>query len=236
MDNYDTLIEERAGEIYASDGAAESESNEHFKNLASEYGVTADMTGDDKHDLEVLYKAMAGVEEIPESIAGNKAELAKAIAKMDVANSTNKKMEEYAARLDKVDKNQQDNISGLFSQSGRGMSMDFAESVIAGFEDDLEGNAALTEQMTALGYNSIEEWASALNMTVDDFYDKAEQNARDAVTARTKSFEKLNRVLEKTGNKVEKIGETAKLSAGQEEALVEKLVNVSGFSGAAAAE
>jgi hypothetical protein len=236
MDNYDTLIEKRTGEVYNNNSAADSKNNEHFKNLASEYGVTADMTGDDKHDLEVLYKAMAGVEKIPESIAGNKAELAKAIAKMDVANSTNKKMEEYAARLDKVDKNQQDNISGLFSQSGRGMSMDFAESVVAGFEDDLEGNAALTEQMTALGYSSIEEWASALNMTVDDFYDKAEQNARDAVTARAKSFEKLNRVLEKTDNKVEKIGETAKLSAGQEEALVEKLVNVSGVSGAAAAE
>jgi hypothetical protein len=44
------------------------------------------MTGDDTHDLEVLYKAMAGVEEIPDSLEGNKEELAKAIAEMDTAN------------------------------------------------------------------------------------------------------------------------------------------------------
>jgi hypothetical protein len=62
-----------------------------------------------------------------------------------------------------------------------------------------------------LGYESIEQWAEALNMSVEDFYDKAEENARDAITARTKAFDKMNRVL---GTTEQKIGNTAKLSAG----------------------
>jgi hypothetical protein len=95
------LVEEQAGKLYSKDGNAESTNNEQFKALASEYGVTAEMTGNDEHDRETLYKAMAGVEEIPDSLEGNKQELAKAIAEMKVANDTAKKMDDYALRLNK---------------------------------------------------------------------------------------------------------------------------------------
>jgi hypothetical protein len=59
--------------------------------------------------------------------------------------------------------------------------------------------------MSQLGYSSIEEWASALNMSVEDFYDTAEKNARSSLTARDKSFERLNKTLGKTENKITKI-------------------------------
>jgi hypothetical protein len=94
------------------------------------------------------------------------------------------------------------------------MSLDFAESIVDGFDDNVEGPAVLEQQAKDLGYDSIEEWAEALNMTVEDFYNNAEKNARDSITARTKAFEQLNKALGKTEDKIEKIGETANLSAG----------------------
>jgi hypothetical protein len=36
------------------------------------------------------------------------------------------------------------------------MSDDFAKQVVAGFEDEAAGNAALSEQATKLGYDSVE--------------------------------------------------------------------------------
>jgi uncharacterized protein YaaN involved in tellurite resistance len=83
---------------------------------------------------------------------------------------------------------------------------------------------------------TIEEWASALNMTVEDFYDTAEKNARSAQTARIKSFEKLNKALGKSDEeRIKRFGESAQLSAAQEEALSQKLINVANLSGDEAA-
>ena len=233
-EGYDNLVEERADQLYQKGGASEFQSNEEFKKLAEEYGVSDNMIGDDKHDLQELYKAMAGVEEIPDDIENSEDELVKAIAEMDVANSATKKMDDYAVRLAKISKEEQTDIAGIFSAEGTGMSQEFAQKIVAGFEDeDTSTNSALLEQVQRLGYDSIGKWAEALNMTVEDFYDKAEQNARKAIVARTKALEKMNKAL---GTTEEKIGKTAKLSAGQEEALAEKIVNLSGIAGADAAK
>jgi hypothetical protein len=43
------------------------------------------MVGNNEQDLETLYKAMAGVEEVPDHLAGNMEALTKKIAEMKVA-------------------------------------------------------------------------------------------------------------------------------------------------------
>jgi hypothetical protein len=70
-------------------------------------------------------------------------------------------------------------------------------------------------------------------MTVEDFYDKAEENARAAVNARSQAYSKLNRIL---GTTDAKIANTAQLSAGQEEALADKIIKISNISGTESAK
>ena len=240
----DTFASSQTGDLYqqqindkkaSMDVEKDYAENADIKALAEEYGVSNELNGDDTHDLQVLYAKMSGlesIEDIPDGIAASEEKMLEAIAKMDVANDQSEKMDDYIDKLEGLNEEDQNNIAGIFSQSGKGMSIDFAESVKAGFEDDADGNAALEEQAKKLGYNSIEEWASALNMTVEDFYDKAEENARAAVTARTQAYSKLNKALGKSDEeRIEKLSETVELSAGQEEALAEKLVGVINTAG-----
>jgi hypothetical protein len=54
-----------------NENSANRSSGEEFKALAEEYGVSAEMTGDNKHDTQILYAKMAGlesVEDIPDSL------------------------------------------------------------------------------------------------------------------------------------------------------------------------
>ena len=234
---YDDLVTKKANEIQQSDSDAESETNETFKQLAMEYKVTDEMTGDDEHDLEALYKAMTGVEDIPDKLEGNKEELRKAIAEIAVSNEQTQKMEDYVGRLEQLNSEQSNNIAGIFSQAGTGMSIEFAESFFTTNEsgEQVFNQETLLAQAQQLGYKTLEEWAVALNKSVEDLTFEAEKNARTAIKARTESFNRLNSVLGKTDNEIQKIGETTKLSAGQEKALAEKLVQVSSVSGEEAA-
>ena len=180
---------------------------------------------------------MSGIqdlEDIPDGIAESDEKLLKAIAELSVQDDMSKKMDEYTKKLESLDKSDQANIAGIFSQAGKGMSADFAQSIVDGFTDsDTSSNAALLNQAKELGYDSIEAWADALNMTVEDFYDKAEENARAAVTARNQAYSKLNRIL---GTTDAKIAKTAQLSAGQEEALADKIIKISNISGTESAK
>jgi hypothetical protein len=72
-------------------------------------------------------------------------------------------------------------------------------------------------------------------MTTDEFYDKAEKNARTSLVARSKAFEKLEKSLGKTEGSIKKIGETTKLSAGAQEAISNKIIDAAGISGDEAA-
>jgi hypothetical protein len=139
------MIADRANELHNADGKSESKNNEEFKKLAEEYNVSDKMTGKDKTDLETLYKAMAGVKEVPANLAGNTAELKKAIAAMDVANTTNQKMADYVLKLNSLGSQQQNNVAGIFSQEGLGMTAEFADALVAGFEDGMEGNTVLSK-------------------------------------------------------------------------------------------
>jgi hypothetical protein len=56
------------------------------------------MTGDDLHDLQLLYKEMAGlesIEDIPDQFKESEEALLKEINKMDIAKEYNDKMENY---------------------------------------------------------------------------------------------------------------------------------------------
>lgn len=224
QEGYDQVVNERASELYHKDGASEWQNNQEFKNLVQEYGVSSEMTGDDLHDMQELYKAMAGVEEIPDSIADSKDGLIKAIAEMDIANSREEKMNEYVGKLEQLSLNDATNIAGLLSQEGTGMSAEFAKQIAEGFKEGEKGNAALEKYLAdTLGY-SIEEMADALNMTVDDYLDSVQKNTRLAQESNTRAFVRLNKALKTNENKFG--GDGVKLSAGTSEELSSRIVNV----------
>ena len=228
---YEQIDDEHADKLYANrnDSTPEKGNNEYFDALASEYGVSNEMTGDDIHDYEELYKAMAGVEEIPDGIKGNSELLRKAIAEMDVANSREEKMNEYVGKLEQLSAEDATNIAGLLSQEGTGMSADFAEQIAKGFKEGEEGNAALEQYLAdTMGY-SIEEMADALNMTVDDYLDAVQKNTRLAQESNTRAFKHLNKAL---GTDYNKFGEKgSKLSAGTSEELASRIVSVADAAG-----
>jgi phage-related tail protein len=84
------------------------------------------------------------LEDIPDGIAESDEKLLKAIAELSVQDDMSKKMDEYTKKLESLDKSEQANIAGIFSQAGKGMSADFAQSIVDGFTDsDTSSNAAL---------------------------------------------------------------------------------------------
>lgn len=232
-DTYLNKIESRAKEVYKDDKKTDADTNEHFKALVKEYGIEDQMNNDELHNLQELYKAMAGVEEIPDGIEESKTALADAIAKMDVANQTDKAMDKYASMLGRVDKSDRNNIAGIFSQSGKGMTVEFANQLLDSLNS---GNREFLKNYAAEMGVSITDWADTMGKTIEEFYAEAEENATAAIKAKTKAFEKLNKALDRTSDEISVLEKQANLSAGQMETLANKLVNVVSTSGQEAGE
>ena len=99
-----------AGKLYSKDGSSEAQNNEYFQQLMAENGLTSnDMTGDDAHDLEVLYAKMAGIEvdQVADGLKGNKEKLAAEIAKIQAGKDAAAKTDAVTQNFKKLDKDTQ---------------------------------------------------------------------------------------------------------------------------------
>lgn len=83
---YEGALARRSRQIYLEDSESEIEKeNGRLRQLADERGILSKMTGDDLHDLQVLYADIANIDisEIPEALKEDKQALADAIAGWD---------------------------------------------------------------------------------------------------------------------------------------------------------
>lgn len=230
-------------EVSALEKNSDYQDSEEFKRIAKEYGVADRFTGDDAHDVQTLYAAMTGlesIEDIPEGIAKDTNKMIKAIAEIDANGKQAQKMDEYVKKLDALKQTKPiaaDNIAGLFSQSGKGMSYTFAELVQQYQLNGQNSNEFLEGWGKELGYNSVEEWAEALGMTIDDFYAKVESNTNKAIKARTQAYDRMNKALGRADdNRIKNFNDNLQLSIENEETLADKIVTVVGMSGAKSAD
>ena len=205
--------------------------SEEFMRLAKEYGVENEMTGSDTHDLQTLYAAVMGlesVEDIPDAIAKDRETMLKEIAKVDQTNKLVNGMEEYTRSLEKLsfnDKTRANNIAGLLSDEGRGMSREYANKFMTGENGTGTFNRdAVAEEAKALGYETVDEWAKDLGKTTEELYDEIEKNVRSSITINESSFKRLNKVLGKTDGKITKFGNEVSLSVENQGALANKIV------------
>ena len=171
-EDYAEREQELEDEVYKEDSSSESENNENFKNLAKEYRVMNEMTGDDTHDMNVLYAAMAGlesVEEIPDGLKDNKHELAKEIGKMQAANEKKEGLEDFRVRMQSIgDADIERNIAALMSGNGKNAT-----------RADIKEMGSLVNYYDELGYESVQAMGEALGYaeTTLGELDKEDQTA-----------------------------------------------------------
>jgi hypothetical protein len=186
-----------------------------------------------------LYAAVAGlesVEDIPDAIANDREKMLEGIAQIDAANQRSEKMDAYVDRVEALyNKNeagekQAQEIAGILSDDGLGMSKEFAQSLLTdsdgdGQTDDINKDKML-EQAKALGFETVAEWAEALNKTEEDLYTEAAKNAKMSIKANDDAFKHLRTVLKSTKVDLTKFGQDAKISVENSAGLAGKLVEV----------
>ena len=88
-------------------------------------------------------------------------------------------------KLEETDAKTATNLAALFSDDGRGMSADFISDAMQG---DQFNKAAIENLLSKAGF-TVEEAATAVGKTVEDFWKEAEDNARKAQITNKKTFE-----------------------------------------------
>lgn len=177
-DTYDKAVKDLGNDLYDKDGDAEAKENEKFKALAEKYNVTDQMVNDDKKDLQTLYKAMAGVEEIPASIKDDKEKMAKAIAKMEYQNQTAENLESAMMHYNSLSEKQQKDISGVLSDGGKLLTKTLSKELLK--EDGTLNEAKLLEMAKNMGYATIDDWAASMNKSGEDFKTEVLEGAQIA--------------------------------------------------------
>ena len=211
--------------------------SEEFDRLAKEYGVENQMTGSDTHDLQTLYAAVAGlesIEDIPEGIAEDREKMLEEIAKADINNKLLKGMEEYTIKLTELaeqDSAQAQNIAGMLSDEGKGMTREFADSFMKDSDEDGQRDdfdRAKVDEYANKYFGGIENWAKAVGKTTEELYDEMEKNVRSSITINQSAFSKLNQFL-KTG--IDSFGKNAQISTKNIVYLSEKIVGATAIAG-----
>ena len=163
---------ELAGELYKNDGAS-SKDNEKFQELMAQNGLTEkDMTGDDTHDLEVLYAKMAGIsrDDIADGLKGDKKALAAEIAKMQVGKETAEKTATVKTNLEKLNKDTQRQFAAAMSGNVKKLSRK---------DVDAMQNLDLEELAKTMGYENAQAMADAQGITLDELKNKVQQMGTD---------------------------------------------------------
>ena len=205
-----------------------------FDRLAKEYNVASEMNGDDTHDLKVLYAAVHGlksIDDIPEEIASDREQMLQSISKTDQSNSLIKGMDEYVQKLDtlaQTDKVQAENIAGMLTEEGAGMTKEFAETLL---KDGELQTGKVDEYAQALNYKNAEDWASKIGKTTAELYEEIKENAQDAITINTATFSKLKKALGEGANEINKFGTAVTISTENSTNLVTKLIEASHIAG-----
>ena len=178
-------IEAQSKEIYKKNGYSEYKSNENFQALAKKYNVLSKMTGNDKEDLQTLYKAMAGVEEIPDEIKKDKRKLANAIAEMDMASKYTDNINKFTESFISLSKDAQKEIN---------LAMSEGAAILAG------GNIKLNEEgkLDEVTDNNIR----ALYQSNESVYKLIYETEQDFVDAYTEAVKNGNEELDKSRNKL----------------------------------
>jgi hypothetical protein len=114
---------------------AKTEQGKNIKAIADTYGVNLE-AGSDKQNLQEMYSKMTGksMQEVKDTKM-SKADLAKEISAMWVGSERNIKMEEYLAKLEKLaqtDEKTANDISSIFADDGRTMTLEFANELMGG--------------------------------------------------------------------------------------------------------
>lgn len=197
--------------------------NEDFNELAKKYEVTVEK-GRGKtteENVKRMYKAIIGTD--ADSTASVE-EMLKSIYAADDRNKTNEKMTQYNDKLSGIeDKELAKNIAGMLTQSGEGMSGTFADKLLT----DGKVDKAAVDKIAEENFGSIEKWAEMVGKTTEQLYEEIENNAVDAQLVNKNTFGRLNQVLGKTDNEIEKFGEDVQISTKNSANLVDKLVGLS---------
>ncbi|MBP5468340.1 MAG: hypothetical protein J6Z11_03760, partial [Candidatus Riflebacteria bacterium] len=143
------------------------------------------MTGNDKEDLQTLYKAMAGVEEIPDEIKKDKRKLANAIAEMDMASKYTDNINKFTESFISLSKDAQKEIN---------LAMSEGAAILAG------GNIKLNEEgkLDEVTDNNIR----ALYQSNESVYKLIYETEQDFVDSYTEAVKNGNEELDKSRNKL----------------------------------
>ena len=217
--NQDEREKEIAGKLYSKDGVSESLSNEYFRQIAKENGLTVnDFIGTDKDDLEILYAKMAGIErkDIAEGLKGNIDKLTAEIAKMQAAKEAGDQVDQVYQAISKLNEDTQRDYAILISKDISNANQEFIDEFSKaktdkdlekmaknfGFKDefDVDGNVIKTAaQLMAenFGYEGdIEKmkagFVEVAKFAKDEFTKNTEQVAKHKIDLDKDYFDKLN--------------------------------------------
>ena len=131
--------------------------SQYFQTLAKEAGVSSnELTGDNTHDLEVLYAKMAGIstKEIADGLKGNADKLAAEIAKMQAAKEAGDQADQVYQAMSKLDEDTQRDYAILMSKDVSNANQEFiSEFSEAKSDQDLETMAK------SLGFTDAKDMA-----------------------------------------------------------------------------
>ena len=147
-----------------------------FKEMAEAAGVSQnDLTGDNTHDLEVLYAKMAGIstEEIADGLKGNQEKLMAEISKMQAAKESGAEVDKVAQAMGKLDANTQKEYAAMIGNKTDLMDLDIIEKYTDVSEAELE------EMASGLGL-TVDQLAEKLGVSKDELDEKLEQQAIEA--------------------------------------------------------
>lgn len=233
-DKMDAEVERRVSESMAKDGSGGIKGEEEFNKVAKAYGVENEMTGNDDHDARALYEAVIGTK------AGDGMsveEMLKAIYAADETNKLAQQMESYANKLASIeDSSKAQNIAGLLSDEGKGMTGSFAKELFK--NDQKTFDRSKVDEIANQYFGGIDAWAEMVGKTTEELYEEIEKNARDAVVINEATFGRFERVLGKANRELgkgtenlEKFGENAQISTENSVNLIDKIIGASQITG-----
>lgn len=176
-------------DIWVKDNLSEWKTNEIFQNLVKDYKLEGKMSGNDLHDLQVLYAEMAGenLTEVQENMKDKK-ELANAIAKMANNKDLQKNMDEFANGFLTLGKEAQKEIN---------LAMSEGAAILAGGNIKLNEEGKLSQE--------VENNLKTLYHENESVYGLVYETEQDFVDAYTEAIKNGNEELDKSRNKLRAI-------------------------------
>jgi hypothetical protein len=119
-ESYEKRIKELTKQLYDDDKKSEWNKGGTFTEIAKREGLEKEMTGDDLHDLQVLYAKMSGkssVDEIEDGIKNDKNKLAAEIAAYEAGKEQNTKQDDFLKLLETRDSESQEKLIDLLTMT-----------------------------------------------------------------------------------------------------------------------